>query len=92
MFICLLGPVASDPPIGGVFKNPQRQLITIYLYLSDKDGNNSRIVTELSVSHSPEGAIVTSPSIYLVAVHRRCNNYVRVVIVTINNYATVTCN
>ena len=36
-------------------------------FLSDKDGNSSRIVAALSVSHSPDGVTVTPSSLYLYA-------------------------
>ena len=35
-------------------------------YLTDKDGNSSRIVAALNVSHSPDGATV-NPPLYLYA-------------------------
>ena len=34
-------------------------------FLLDKDGNSSRIVAALSVSHSPDGVTVTPSSLYL---------------------------
>ena len=48
----------SDLPIGDVIqkhKGSYLELFTIMIfYLSDKDGNSRRIVTELGVSHFPD--------------------------------------
>ena len=65
--------MASDLPIGDVFKQPQWQLFTIMVlicrpkfetYLSAKVGNSSRIVADLCVSNSSEEVSVTPPSIH----------------------------
>ena len=56
-FLRLLAPVASDLPIGDVFKRPRKgsylDLCTIIVFfLADKEGNSRRIVAALSASHS----------------------------------------
>ena len=49
----LLAPVASDLPIGEVFNKTMVLIYYYAFYLSDKVGNSDRIMTEVSVSHSP---------------------------------------
>ena len=49
-------------------KGSYLELFAIMLFfLADKDGKSSRIVAELSVSHSPDGVTITPSSLYLYA-------------------------
>ena len=63
MFL-LLATLASDLPIGDVFKNTK---VVIYNYLLLRFctcRTKMETMVELSLSYSPEGATVTPPSMY----------------------------
>ena len=62
-FLRLHEPVTSDLPVGDVLKNHKGSYLELFtkmlFFLVDKDGNSSRFMAALSVSHSPDGVTVT---------------------------------
>ena len=69
MFFRLLSPAVSDLPIGDVLQTKHKG-ICLWLFtikMAYKDGNSSRMVAALRMSHSPDGVTVTPPSLYLYA-------------------------